>query len=263
MAEGRFALVTGGAQGLGFAAAKRFLEIGFAGVMLVDRNGAKLRDSARKLSTVGRVEVFEGDLLNPVVPGSAVEAAVNAFGRLDVVVSAAGTSERCGLEDTDWQTFDRVFAVNTRAPLLLMQAAVKAMKPNGGGVIINVSSMLAHGGPPNLATYAASKSALNVLTRSAANTVKRQGIRIFGINLGWVNSEGEHTMQTGFHGMPQDWADAIGRRMPSGRLIVPDDVAGLVAYLVSPSAQMMTGAIIDYEQMPFGVFDEHPALETE
>ena len=60
-----------------------------------------------------------------------------------------------------------------------------------------------------------------------------------------------------------DWADEIGRRMPSGRLIVPDDVAGLMAYLVSPSGRMMTGAIIDYEQMPAGVFDAHPALAPE
>lgn len=263
MADGRFALVTGGAQGLGYAAARRFLEMGFAGVMLLDRNAAKLHDSARKLDAQGRVETFAGDLLDPDVPGRAVDAAVAAFGSLDVVVSAAGNTERCGLEDTTHESFDRLFGVNARAPLLLMQAAAKAMRKRGSGVIINVSSMLAHGGPPNLATYAASKAALNVLTRSVANTVKRDGIRVFAINLGWVNSEGEHALQTGFHGMPQDWAEAIGRRMPSGRLITPDDVAGLFEYLVSPSASMMTGAIIDYEQMPFGVFDEHPALDPE
>jgi NAD(P)-dependent dehydrogenase (short-subunit alcohol dehydrogenase family) len=261
MADGRYALVTGGAQGLGYAAARRFLEMGFTGVMLLDRNGAKLGVSAGALRPLGRVEVFEGDLENVDVPHQAVAAALAAFGRLDVVVSAAGNTERCGLDDTTPVAFERIFSVNTRAPLLLMQAAVKVMRPRASGVIINVSSMLAYGGPPNLATYAASKAALNVLTRSVANSVKRDGIRVFGINLGWVNSEGEHALQTGFHGMPQDWAEAIGRRMPSGRLITPDDVAGLFEYLVSPSAGMMTGAIIDYEQMPFGVFDQHPALD--
>ena len=142
----------------------------------------------------------------------------------------------------------------------MMQEAVKAMRANGAGTIINMSSMLSHGGPPNLTTYSASKAALNILTRSSAQKVARDGIRIFAINLGWVNSDGEHALQTGFHNMPQDWAEAIGRRMPAGRMIVPDDVAGLVAYLVSPSAQMMTGAIIDYEQMPVAVFEQHPAL---
>jgi NAD(P)-dependent dehydrogenase (short-subunit alcohol dehydrogenase family) len=263
MADDRFALVTGGAQGLGFAAAKRFLQLGFGGVLLLDRDAVKLRDSAAVLKPLGRVEIFEGDLLNPDVPARGVDAGLSAFGRLDVVVSAAGNTERCGIEDTSAESFDRLFGINARAPLLLMQAAVKAMRVRRSGVIINVSSMLSYGGPPNLATYAASKAALNILTRSAANTVKRDGIRVFAINLGWVNSEGEHALQTTFHGLPQHWAEEIGRRMPSGRLITPDDVAGLFAYLVSPSARMMTGAIIDYEQMPVGVFDQHPALDPD
>ena len=145
----------------------------------------------------------------------------------------------------------------------MMQEAVKPMRFAGSGVIINVASMLAHGGPPNLVTYAASKAALVTMTKSAANAVKREGIRIFAINLGWVHTEGEQALQTGFHGMPEGWAKEIGQRMPSGRLITPEDVAGLMAFLVSPPAQMMTGAIIDYEQMPAGTFDSHPALADE
>ena len=106
------------------------------------------------------------------------------------------------------------------------------MRQQGHGTIINISSMLAHGGPPNLTTYSASKAALITMTRSTANAVKREGIRIFAVNLGWVHSEGEQALQTGFHGLPENWHEEIGRRMPSGRLIVPDDVAGLLAYLV-------------------------------
>ena len=263
MADGRFALITGAAQGMGFAAAKRFLEMGFGGVMLLDRNGSKLKDSAAKLKPLGRAEIFEGDLLDITLPARAVAAAAAAFGRLDVLVNAAGSTERCGLDDTTPEAYERLFSANVRAPLFMMQEAVKRMRPNRSGTIINVSSMLAHGGPPNLATYSASKSALSTLTKSVANTVKRDGIRAFAINLGWVLSEGEQALQTGFHGLPENWAEAIGKRMPAGRLIVPDDVAGLMAYLVSPSAQMMTGAVIDYEQMPAGVFDAHPALAPE
>ena len=263
MSEGRFALVTGAAQGLGFAAAKKFLELGFGGVLLVDRNAGKLAEAAVRLKSLGRAEIVAGDLMDVAFPTRAVAAAVAAFGRLDVVVNAAGNTERCGLDDTTPEAFERLFGVNTRAPLFMMQEAVKAMRPNRAGTIINMSSMLSHGGPPNLTTYSASKAALNILTRSSAHKVARDGIRIFAINLGWVNSDGEHALQTGFHGMPQDWAEAIGRRMPAGRMITPEDVAGLVAYLVSPSAQMMTGAIIDYEQMPVAVFDSHPALAPE
>ena len=263
MSDGRIALITGAAQGIGFATAKRFLEDGFGGVMLLDRNGRKLTDAATRLKALGRVDVIEGDLLDPTLAPRAVAAAEATFGRLDVLVNAAGNTERCGLEDTTAEAFERLFGVNVRAPLLMMQEAVKLMRPRKSGVIINVSSMLAHGGPPNLATYSASKAALCTLTKSVANAVKRDGIRAFAINLGWVLTEGEQALQTGFHGLPENWADEIGRRMPSGRLIVPDDVAGLMAYLVSPSAQMMTGAIIDYEQMPVGVYDAHPALAPE
>ncbi len=260
MADGRYALVTGGAQGLGFAAAKRFLEEGFGGVMLLDRNGAKLAEAAERLRALGPVQLLEGDLLDLSLAPRAVSATVSAFGRLDVLVNAAGNTERCGLDDTTPESFERLFGVNARAPFFLMQEAVKAMRPNRSGTIVNMSSMLSHGGPPNLTTYSASKAALNIMTRSAAHKVARDGIRIFAINLGWVHSEGEQALQTGFHGMPENWAEEIGRRMPAGRMIVPDDVAGLVAYLVSPSARMMTGAIIDYEQVPVGVFESHPAL---
>ncbi|WP_373503414.1 oxidoreductase [Aestuariivirga sp.] len=263
MADGRIALITGGAQGIGFATAKRFLELGFGGVMLLDRNGAKLRESAEKLKSLGRVEVLEGDLMDVTLSARAIGATVSAFGQLDVLVNAAGNTERCGLDDTTPEAYERLFGVNVRAALFMMQEAVKVMRLARSGTIINVSSMLAHGGPPNLATYSASKAALNTLTRSVANTVKREGIRAFAINLGWVHTDGEQALQTSFHGMPVNWADEIGRRMPSGRLIVPDDVAGLMAYLISPSGRMMTGAIIDYEQVPTGVFEAHPALAPE
>ena len=229
MADGRYALVTGGAQGLGFAAAKRVLEEGFGGVMLLDRNGAKLAEAAESLRALGPVQLLEGDLLDLSLAPRAVSATVSAFGRLDVLVNAAGNTERCGLDDTTPESFERLFGVNARAPFFLMQEAVKAMRPNRSGTIVNMSSMLSHGGPPNLTTYSASKAALNIMTRSAAHKVARDGIRIFAINLGWVHSEGEQALQTGFHGMPENWAEEIGRRMPAGRMIVPDDVAGLVA----------------------------------
>ena len=263
MADGRYALVTGSAQGIGFATARRFLQMGFAGVLLLDRNGAKLKDAAAALSKIGRVETIAGDLMDTGLATRAMAAAKAHFGRLAVLVNAAGNTERCGLEDTTPEAYERVFGVNVRAPLFMMQEAVKLMLPQKSGTIINVTSMLAYGGPPNLATYSASKAALCTLTKSAANTVKRDGIRIFAINLGWVHTEGEQALQTSFHGLPEDWAEHIGRRMPSGRLIRPDDVAGVMEFLVSAPAQMMTGAIIDYEQMPVGVFDDHPALAPE
>jgi NAD(P)-dependent dehydrogenase (short-subunit alcohol dehydrogenase family) len=254
----RAALITGGAQGIGAAVARQFLAGGFSGVLLVDRNQEKLGTTQKVLGK--GAEIFAGDLRDRATISSSVAKAIKSFGRIDVVVNAAGNTERCGIADTTPEAFDRLFEVNVKAPLLMMQEAAKHMVAAKSGVIINIASMLAYGGPPNLATYSASKSALMTLSRNAANTFKRDGVRVFCVNLGWAVTDGEHELQTGFHKLPQDWAEQIGARMPFGRLITADDVAGLCAFLVSPPAQMMTGAVIDYEQMPVGTFDSHPAL---
>ena len=254
----RTALITGGAQGIGAAVARQYLADGFAGVMLVDRNRDKLEATQKRLGK--GVEIFGGDLRDLGTITASVARAIKSFGRLDVVVNAAGNTERCGIADTTPEAFNRLFEVNVRAPLFMMQEAAKHMVAAQSGVIINIASMLAYGGPPNLGTYAASKSALMTLSRNAANAFKRDGVRVFCVNLGWALTDGEHELQTGFHKLPQDWAEQMGKRMPFGRLITADDVAGLCAFLVSPPAQMMTGAVIDYEQMPVGTFDIHPAL---
>ncbi len=259
----RTAIITGGGQGIGAAAARQLLREGFTGIVLVDRDAAALRRTEMALGEPKRVAVVVADLLDPQTPRKAVDAAVERFGGVDVLVNAAGNTERCGVDDTTPEAFERMFNVNVRAPLFLMQETSKIMRQRGGGVVVNIASMLSHGGPPNIGTYAASKAALVALSKNAANAWKRQGIRVFAVNLGWVNSEGEHQLQTGFHNMPENWAELIGRRMPFGRLIVPDDVAGLIAFLVSPAAGMMTGTVIDYEQMPVGVYDVHPALAPE
>jgi NAD(P)-dependent dehydrogenase (short-subunit alcohol dehydrogenase family) len=261
--EGRVALITGGAQGLGAAAASRLLSDGFAGVVLLDRNGEGLAATAKRLAKLGACVTLTADLLDAATPAKAVALARQRFGRLDVLLNAAGSTDRCGLDDTTPADFDRMFGINVKAPLFMMQEAVKLMRERGQGTVINVGSMLSYGGPPNLITYSATKAALATLTKAAANAVKREGIRMFTINLGWVATEGEHALQTRFHGLPENWAEVMGRRMPSGRMITSDDVAGLVAFLVSPAAQMMTGAAIDYEQMPAGVYDSHPALAPE
>lgn len=260
---GRIALITGGAQGLGAAIAAQFLRDGFAGVVLVDRNVKKLAVQAKALAELGAVEIFGGDLADDETAAKAVALCINKFGRIDVLVNAAGNTERGGIADTTPDAFHRLFNVNVKAPLQMMQEATKHMVAAKSGVIINVTSMLAHGGPPSIGTYAASKAALVALSKNAANAFKREGVRVFAINLGWALTEGEHALQTGFHGLPENWHEEIAARMPSGRLISPEDVAGLCAFLVSPPAQMMNGVVIDYEQMPIGVYDVHPALRVD
>jgi NAD(P)-dependent dehydrogenase (short-subunit alcohol dehydrogenase family) len=259
----RVALITGGAQGIGAATARQFLQDGFGGVVLLDRNMERLATEAKALRRLGHVEMLAADLRGEATPAKAIAFAIEKFGRIDVLVNAAGSTARGGIADATPEIYESLFDVNVKAPLFMMQEATKHMVAQKYGVIINVASMIAYGGPPNLALYSASKAALVALTKHAANTFKRDGVRAFCVNLGWVDTEGERALQTGFHKLPENWHEGIGARMPSGRLIVPQDVAGLMAYLVSPSAAMMNGAVIDYEQMPTGVFDAHPALGPE
>jgi NAD(P)-dependent dehydrogenase (short-subunit alcohol dehydrogenase family) len=260
---GRIAVVTGGAQGIGAAAAKALLSDGLDGVLLVDRNAVALAQNARALAALGEVATTAIDLSDDDAATRVFAAAVQKFGRVDILVNAAGNTERCGIDDTTPESYRRIFDVNVKAPLFMMQQAANLMKPQKSGVIINISSMLAYGGPAMLATYSGSKAALVTLSKSAANTYKRDGINVFAINLGWVNTDGEHKLQTEFHKMPHDWATNIGSRMPTGRLITSDDVAGLIVYLTTPAARMMNGTVIDFEQMPMGTYDWHPALAPE
>jgi NAD(P)-dependent dehydrogenase (short-subunit alcohol dehydrogenase family) len=255
---GRVAIITGGAQGLGAATARQFLKDGFAGVVLVDRNAGRLAQEAEALSGLGAVQTLVADLRDDATPQAAVDLALKAFGRLDVLVNAAGNTERCGVEDVSLDAYHRLFDINVKAPLFLTQKCAAHMP--AGGVIINIGSMLSYGGPPDIGIYAMTKATLATMTRNAANALKDKGVRVFAINLGWANTEGEHNLQTGFHQQPQNWAETAGRKVPFGRLIAPEDIAGTCAYLVSPAASMMTGAIIDYEQMPVGTYDIHPMV---
>ena len=258
---GRVALITGGAQGIGAAAAKRLLDDGFAGVLLLDREPARLAQEAESLGEPKRIRTLTADLADDNTPAKAVAACVSAFGRIDVLFNAAGNTARGRISDITPAIFEGLFNVNVKAPLFLMQEAAKVMKAQKSGTIINVSSMVAYGAIPTLATYSASKAALNALTKHAAQEYAWEGIRTFAIALGWALTEGERRMQASL-GMPADWAEKFGSQMPSGRFILPEDIADLVAYLCSPSAQMMNGAVIDFEQMPQGVFRVHPALKT-
>lgn len=257
----RVAIITGGAQGIGAAIAKQFLQDGFAGVVILARNADRLAQEAKTLSKFGEVVALSADLRDDLTPDKAVALALKTFGRLDVLVNSAGNTERCSVEDVTVDAYQRLFDVNVKAPLFMMQKAAAAMTQ--GGNIINISSMLAYGGPPDIGIYAASKAALVGLSKNAANTWKRKGIRVNCINLGWANTEGEHALQTGFHKQPENWAEIAGAKVPFGRLILPEHIAGTCAYLVSPAAELMTGAVMDYEQMPVGTYDFHPMVSRD
>ena len=253
----RTALITGAAQGIGEAAALRLAQDQVQRFLLIDRQADALEGVADALRGAGcEVETCLADLADAARLVDQVAHHLGGLGPVDILVNAAGSTARGGLDDTDIGTFDQIFAVNTRAPFFLMQTVTPMMR--AGGAVINISSMLAHSSPPFLLSYAMSKAALVTLTKGSAHALKSRRIRVFAINLGWTLTPGERQVQANVHNMPPDWPDEIGARQPFGRLIEPQDPAALIAFLASDHAQMMTGAVIDFDQHVAGVIDKAP-----
>lgn len=253
----RTAIITGAAQGVGEAVALRLAHEGVNRFLLVDRQADKLAVVADSLRDGGaEVDTLILNLAEVSATMAAVGTAVAQLGAVDILVNAAGTTARGGLSDTTPETFDHIFALNVRAPFFMMQTVAPAMPR--GSCIVNICSMLAYGGPPFLLAYSSSKAALGTLTRGVANTLKRDGIRVFGINLGWTWTPAEQEVQTRVHGLPEDWAEQLGPKQPFGRLLMPEDPAALIAFLTSLDARMMTGAIIDLDQYVAGTVDDNP-----
>ena len=248
----RTAVVTGAAQGVGEAIARRLSSAGYERLVLIDRNEAALNEVATSLGA----ETLVLDLADVGAVRRQGRALAERLGAVHALVSAAGVTTRGGLEDIEPEAFDLLFHVNVRAPLFLMQALAPVMPR--GSTIVSIASMLAHGGPPFLLAYAASKSALVTITKNAANTLKRAGVRVHAINLGWTVTPSEREVQTKLHGLPVDWVETLGPQQPFGRLLVPDDAADLTAFLVSDGAAMMTGTAIDLDQFVAGTVDDNP-----
>lgn len=253
--SGKVAIVSGSTQGVGEAVARRIADWGAAGLVITGRNRARGEAVAGALQSRGTPAVFvAADLSDAAAPARIVGACADAFGRVDCLVNAAASTERAGLLDADAAFIDAMFAANLRAPFLLMQAAARLMRSAGqGGSIVNILSMNAHCGTPELAVYSATKGALATLTRNAANTLLRDRIRVNGINLGWADTPGEHVVQEKTSPLGKHWLEEANRTRPFGRLIQVDEIADLVAFLLSAHAGIMTGSLIDYEQWVMGV----------
>jgi NAD(P)-dependent dehydrogenase (short-subunit alcohol dehydrogenase family) len=250
---GGVAVVTGAAQGLGAEIAALAAASGAGGLLLSDRNGRLGREVAARLGASCPVAFVEADLAEVEGARAVIAGAVERFGRIDMLVNAAGITDRASFLDGTEALWDRLFAINTRAPYFLMQGAIADMvERRAPGAIVNITSINAHCGAPDLAIYSATKGALVTLTRNAANAHLRDRIRVNAINVGWTLTPAEIVMQVETLGHGQAWLDEVVRNRPLGRMLEPAEVARLAVYLMSGASGLMTGAVIDLEQRVIG-----------
>jgi NAD(P)-dependent dehydrogenase (short-subunit alcohol dehydrogenase family) len=252
--DGKVALVTGSTQGIGEAVARRFAAEGAAGVIVCGRNSERGAGVAAALRALGSQAHFVPVELGDADSCKALIAATDErFGRLDVLVNAAGLSLRGTIIDTSVELWDTLMNVNVRAPFLLMQGAIEIMRREGnGGAIVSVGSVAAYGSVPFLTAYAASKGALITLTKNVAYSVAWDKIRVNVLNPGWMDTPGEDVIQRRFHSDGQDWLEDAEARQPFGQLIKPDEIARAIAFLASDDAGVMTGSSVDYDQSIMG-----------
>lgn len=259
--DGKIAIVTGGTQGLGAAIASLFAQRGAKGIVICGRNEAKGKAKAEEISskTGAKVVYVRADLGRVEDAQNVVHVCDRTFGRVDALVNAAAITDRGTILDTSPELFDAMFAVNVRAPFFLMQETVKVMRREKiEGTIVNIGSMSAKAGQPFIAAYCASKGALETLTKNTAYALLRNRIRVNGLNIGWMASEGEDRIQKEFHKASDDWLARAAASQPFGRLVDPEEVARACAYLSSAESGLMTGSVICFDQSVWGAYDGSP-----
>lgn len=252
----RVVLVSGGTQGVGAGVARAATREG-ARVVVTGRRREPGEKLAAELRGSGTEALFVAtDVADVAQAQASVAATVEAFGRVDCLVNAAGLTSRGTLLDTTPELFDEHIAINLRAPFFLMQAAVRDMLRRGApGTIVNIISSSELGGQPYLAPYVAAKAGLAGLTRNAAYAHRFDRIRINGLDIGWTDTEGEDATQRRFHGAGDGWQQEAAKRLPMGKLGQVDEIADFVVFLLSDRSGVVTGSVIDWDQNVFGGLD--------
>lgn len=248
------AVITGGTQGLGRATALQFAKAGASAIVICGRNSENGRRVKAEITALGcSAHYIEADFEKFADVRKIIPAAEKLFGRLDILINAAGVTDRGNIFNVDEDQFDRIFSINVKAPYFLIQDAVQAMRRSStAGSIVNIQSVAAHGGSPFISAYAASKGALATLTKNTANALLRYRIRVNGLNVGWMDTPGEDRVMKKYHGAEDDWLQKASLAQPFGRLIDPVEIANACVYLASDASGLLTGANIDFDQTVVG-----------
>jgi len=236
--KGRVAVITGGAQGIGYATAERMLQSG-AAVVLWDLDAPLLAKAKAALCTLGRVGTAQLELTDDAAVAQAAARAIAEFGRIDILVNNAGIT---GGNATTWQLppemWRRVVEVNLIAPYLTCRAVVPQMLKQGWGRIVNVASVAGKEGNPNASHYSASKAGLIALTKSLAKELATKGIL--------VNAVAPAAAKTAmFATMTQQHIDFMLGKIPMGRFVEVQEIAAGICWLASDDCSFTTGSVLD------------------
>jgi 3-oxoacyl-[acyl-carrier protein] reductase len=236
--KGRTALITGGAQGIGYATAQRMLASG-ASVALWDINAAQLDTAQAALSAHGQVSTNVVELSDETAVAAATAATLARHGRIDILVNNAGIT---GGNGPTWElspeVWRRVIEVNLVAPYLVCRAVVPHMIKAGYGRIVNIASVAGKEGNPNASHYSASKAGVIALTKSLAKELATQGVL--------VNAVTPAAARTPiFDSMTQQHIDYMLSKIPMARFLEVDEAAAAIAWLASSDCSFSTGSVLD------------------
>ena len=236
--KGRVAVVTGGAQGIGYAVAERMLGSG-ATVVLWDVNAVQLEAALPALGALGRCSGATVELTDDAAVQAAAAHVVAEHGRIDILVNNAGIT---GGNATTWEldpaVWRRVIEVNLVAPYLTCRAVAPVMAAQGYGRIVNVASVAGKEGNPNASHYSASKAGLIALTKSLAKELATKGVL--------VNAVAPAVAKTAmFDSMTPQHIDYMLSKIPMARFVMPAEIAAMIAWLASEDCSFSTGAVFD------------------
>lgn len=242
-------LITGSCTGIGRSIARRCVLEGAKVVV----NGLEKELGEQLIEELGtpNATLCIKDITHPEAPDELIQKAISSFGKLDCVVNNAALIVSSDINTTDRELMERLLAVNTIAPLTIVKAALPFLS-KARGAVLNIGSVNAWCGEPDLLGYSISKGALMTLTRNLGDSLFRAyGVRVNQINPGWVLTEKE-ILNKREQGMKENWYQDLPTVFaPSGRLISPNEIAAAALYWLSDECGPISGQVMDLDQYPF------------
>lgn len=240
--ENKCAIITGGTRGIGYAIAEKFIQHG----ALVSVCGSRPETAQKAYDKLtadypdAKILALSPDLSDPESVTQAMQTVRETFGSLDILVNNAGISARESIYSYDPKEFQKILDLNINSVFVCTQAAAKIMKEQGGGVILNTSSMVSIYGQPSGVGYPASKFAVNGLTKSLARELGPDHIRVNAVAPGITNTD---MMQA----VPKEIIDPLIQSIPLRRIGEPEDIANAFLYLASDMASYVTGVVLSVD----------------